>query len=43
MNQIYFFSNDDFPHLEVVDETLKTVSIASSSSISPLLTVAGSG
>lgn len=30
MNQIYFFSNDDFPHLEVVDETLKTVGIVNS-------------
>ncbi|QKX60111.1 uncharacterized protein TRUGW13939_07253, partial [Talaromyces rugulosus] len=24
LNQFYFFSNDDFPHLDVIDETLKT-------------------
>lgn len=25
VNQIYFFSNDDFQHPEVIDETLKMV------------------
>lgn len=26
LNQFYFFSNDDFPHPDVIDETLKNVS-----------------
>jgi hypothetical protein len=25
LNQFYFFSNDDFPHTSMVDETLKNV------------------
>lgn len=44
LNQFYFFANDDFSHPNVIDDTLKEVSMAPSKQERGIwLTITGSG